>query len=119
MLTNNLSLFAKSAADCQAGSFFGFPTWYKYLEFNNDCTAGFKSLADTWLIVAAVIEMLLRLGALVAILFVLIGGIKFIMAQGQPEKVGQARSTAINGLIGLVITVAATAVVSYIAGKFN
>ncbi len=129
MLANILTILAAPVPDSCKSTFFGFPVWYKYLESANDpsnaCAVQFSSLADIWLVVAAVIEMLLRLGALVAMLFVLIGGIKFIMSQGDtggggaPNKVAIARQTAINGLIGLVITVAATAVVSYIAGKFS
>lgn len=119
MTLSILNLFAKTAADCKGGDFFGFPLWYKYLQLNDDCTAQFNSLSDIWLIAAAVIEILLRLGALIAMFFVLFGGIKFIMSSGQPDKTSQARSTAINGIIGLVITVVATVVVRFIAGRFN
>lgn len=127
MWTNLLTLLAAPLPDSCKSTFFGFPVWYKYLEAADpaNCEVSFTSLADIWLIVAAVVEILLRLSALIAVLFVLIGGIKFIMSQGDtggggaPNKVAEARKTAINGLIGLVISVAATAVVSFVAGRFN
>jgi hypothetical protein len=45
---------------------------------------------------------------------VFISGFKFITSQGNPESAKSARMTAINALIGLVIVMIATAVVSYI-----
>lgn len=115
-----ISRFA--GAPCPGGNFFGFPTWYKYLpslDGSNPCTPQLGSIADVWLIVAAIIEILLRVAALVAVAFVVYGGVLYIASQGQPEQTSQARKTILNAVIGLVIAIGATAVVSFVAGRFN
>lgn len=107
---------------CTGGGFLGFPTWYSYLPGQTDasgqCTPVINGLTDIWLIVAAVVEILLRLGALLAIGFVLYGGIALITSSGDPDKASKARKTILNAVIGLVIAIVATAVVSYLAGRF-
>lgn len=120
MITELISHFAADAA-CSTGSFFGLPTWYAYLpqKAYPDCSPQIQSLSDVWLIVAAIVEILLRLAALAAIVMVIYGGVEFISSQGNPDKAHQARGTIINSLIGLVIAVVAAATVTFIAGRFT
>ena len=73
-----LTQFGAANDPCKGGGFLFFPTWYKYLPGNIDpnglCTPQLTSINDIWLIVAAVIEILLRLTALVAVGFIIYGG---------------------------------------------
>jgi hypothetical protein len=121
-LASSSVALAASAANCgQTGAFLGFPTWYKYLEptfVDGECGLNFSFPGDIGLVLAAVIEILLRVAALVAVVFVLVGGVRYIISQGEPDRLSDARGTIINALIGLVIAVAATAVVSFVAGRF-
>lgn len=99
-------------------TFLGFPTWYKYLDFqegSEDCEIEFNFATDISKILLAVFEILLRVAGLVAIGFVLFGGFQYILSQGEPEQVKGAKSTIINAIIGLVIAISATAVVNLIA----
>jgi hypothetical protein len=69
------------AATCTAkGGFLGFPTWYKYLDSIQDatgaCVPKINGISDVWLILAAIIEILLRIAAIGAVVFVVIGGIE-------------------------------------------
>ncbi len=107
--------------DSCRGSFFGFPTWYKYLdkEPGTDCNPQLSGLSDIWLIVLAVGEILLRLAILVAIAFVIIGGVKYTTSQGNPEKTGKAKNTVVDALIGMLLAIIATTVISFIAGRFQ
>ncbi len=121
------------AAACEAGkdtagqvlNFFAFPTWYKYLEGQTitsngaaECAPKITKIGDAWLVLAAVIEIMLRVGALIAIAFVIYGGISFITSEGQPDKASKARSTVINAVIGLALSISASAVISFIARSF-
>lgn len=109
------------ATPCGGGDFLGLPKWYKYLGSEGtgmDCVPRIAGLGDIWLIVLAVIEMLLRLAALTAIVFMVYGGIRLITARGNPEKISSARTAIQDSIIGLVIAIAAIAIVSYIAGRF-
>ena len=103
---------------CAQNHFLGLPTWDEDL----NCNGGSPSLTginDVWLIAAAIVDILLRLAAIIAIFMLIYGGIQFITSQGDPEKASHARGTIINALIGLVISVVAATLVTYIAGRFS
>jgi hypothetical protein len=99
-------------------SFLGLPTWYKYLESDEDstgrCNPTIENTQAALPIGIAILEGMIRLSGLVAVVMIFISGFKFITSQGNPESAKSARMTAINALIGLVIVMIATAVVSYI-----
>lgn len=121
-LTRYLELFA---VKCNGSGFLGFPTWYKYLENAapankpNQCSPELRGLNDIWLIALAVSEILLRVAIIVAIVYVLIGGFKYITSRANPDKTNSAKNTVIDALIGLVLALVATAVISFIAGRFQ
>ena len=115
-----------------AGSFFGFPTWYKYLksrevplENGTICSPHLTGLNDIWLIGLAIIEILLRISILIAIVFVVVGGFKFITSNGdvggggKPDKIASARRTVIDALVGMAIAIVAIAIVSYLGRRFG
>lgn len=107
------------AAD-KCSHFLGFPTWYEYVHDPNNCSViKIDKLSDIWLIVAAVIEILLRIAALAAIGFIIAGGFQYVTSQGEPDKTNQARSTIINALVGLVIAIMAATIVNFIAGSIS
>jgi len=125
-----IAFAAGGACDPTPGSgFLGFPTWFQYLDgemvsTNNGFTVAEKcqpvinGLNDIWKIVAAVLDILLRVASIAAIIFVLYGGVVYIISQGSPDKTKQALNTIINALVGLIITIIAAAVVGFIAGSF-
>lgn len=113
--------------DSADNDFLGFPKWYKYLGQQpvtdavsgaTICNAKLNGIQDVWLVVAAVIELLLRISALIAIGFIIYGGVSYVISQGVPDKTKKAQATIINALIGLVISIIATASVSFFAGRF-
>lgn len=105
-------------------TFLGFPTWYKYLdtEYENgscnveaitDPVTGDTDIGATAAAVLfAVIEVLLRVAGIAAVAYIVYGGILYSMSQGEPERVGSARKTIINGIIGVVVAVFAVAIVN-------
>lgn len=101
----------------------GIPTWYKYLpgklEYGK-CTGIDLSSADVnqvnklWLIGIAVVEILLYISGILAFIFLIIGGTKFILAQGNPDKINNARQTILYSLVGAVIAILAVQIVAFI-----
>ena len=123
-LTHTWLLHFADATTCSLQNhFFGITHWYEFLPGTPDgtgkCIPQITALSDIWLIVAAVIEMLLRVAALAAIVFVIWGGFEFIKSQGEPDATTRARNTVLNALVGLVIAVVAATAVTFIAGQFN
>src|SRR6266540_1184100 len=124
MLNGMLSSFA---ATCNAGNFFGISPWYKYLVASGrmsvnadtgicELNGGFQwqGGGDTVLIAMGVLDILLRVAALVAVGFIIYGSIQYVASDGDPGRTKEAQSTIINALVGLVIALIATATVSFI-----
>ncbi len=131
-----------AATPCQpSGGFFALPTWYKFLDghlvvtdannmpvpdpanppegaqgpFINRCVPKINDIGDTWLIVAAVVDILLRVAAFAAIIFIIIAGVRYITSKGEPDKTARALQSIIQATIGLTIAIAATAMVTFVA----
>lgn len=122
-----LSLLQSFAAGCNINYFLGIPPWYKYLvdagrmtvnKDTNVCELSgnfqWQNGGDITLVMLGVLDIMLRIGALVAIGFIIYGGISYITSDGQPDKTKEAQSTVINALVGLVIALIATTAVSFI-----
>ncbi|HSX53068.1 MAG TPA: hypothetical protein VLF90_01735 [Patescibacteria group bacterium] len=116
-------LFTQFAAACGNPSFFGLPTWYKYLHKGTDalgnCKVTVAHLNDYWLIGLGVIDILLRLVGLISVGFVIYGGIKYVLSQGEPENTTKALHTVINALVGVGIAVIASALVAFVANRLT
>lgn len=123
MINLPFNLFALDS--CQKGhDFLGLLPWYHYLHVDpSSCDIkNFQVLgsnSDIPLILLAVVDDLLRIGALVAIGFVITGAIRLITSQGNPEDTGKAQNTIINALVGLVIAIVAAAFVSFLGNKLG
>lgn len=116
--------------DC-SNSFLGLPTWYEYLQLDEDCTVVGPSVANddgstrldiTKVITRvslAIIDILMRVGGMVAFGFIVYSGFRFVMSQGNPDQEKAARETAINAIIGMVITIFAIAIVTFIGNRLT
>jgi hypothetical protein len=122
-VTTVVNRFSVIGAPCGSTSnFLAFPTWYKYLPGNHEgalCSPSLVNINGIWLIGAAIIEILLRIAALMAVGFIIYGGIEFMTSQGNPQQVNSAKGTIISAAIGLVICLVATVIVSFVAGSIT
>lgn len=107
---------------CQTKGIPILPSWYKYLGGKTDaagyCNVQFAFPEDIGLVLLAIFEILLRIAAYVAIGYIIYGGINYIISQGEPDKVGGAKQTILNAIIGLIVAMLATAVVNFVGGRF-
>lgn len=112
-----------------------FPTWYSYIkdygpiaDQGNSC--GFI-VGDASVDVAnavqeypiqiglAVIDILLRAGALAAVAFIIMGGYKYMSSQGEPKNIEAAMATIINAAIGLGIVIFASVIVAFVGNSLG
>lgn len=103
-------------------SILAFPTWDQYLERNDEqgCRiANFQFPQDLVLVLLALVDMMIRLSAFVAVGFIIYAGFKFMLAQGQPDRIAEARKIILDALIGLVIAIISVAIISFVAGVFS
>lgn len=125
-------LFQTFAADCKTRFFLGLPSWDRYLIEGKRIVAnsatgacelvnGFdwKNGGDLVLILMGVLDILLRLAGIVATAFIIYGGIQYITSDGAPDSTKDAQQTIINALIGLVISLIATATVSFLGNALS
>jgi hypothetical protein len=106
-----------AAACAGSGDFFGLPKWYEYLP--GDCDFTDIKVDQLGLIGLAFVDILLHVAGLVAVGYIIWGGVQFITAQGDPGATKKARQTIINAIIGLIIALIATGVVKFIGNKLG
>lgn len=118
------------AAACGKPTFLGLIPWYQYLtvtkdQVTNDCritnfdqtTQVLGGHSPFLLIGLAIVDDLIRIAALVAVGFVIYGGIQYVTSQGSPDATTKARETIINALVGLVLAILAASIVAFIGSK--
>ena len=128
---------ATNPADCDADrakTFLGiFPTWYKYIKDyqpqmvgGRDLGCGFGSVGGdiVWSEYAmqvglAAIDILLRAGALAAVVFIIMGGYKYMSSQGEPKNIEEAMATIVNAVMGLGIVLLASVLVAFIGNRLG
>lgn len=137
----SLSVTAQ-ACELEDNSILGIPTWYKYLDgelvpvIARDAEDGSirevevcqpvlqaesgQSIPtkDILLIVAAVLDILIRIAGLAAFIFLLYGGFMYLTSSGEAENTKKAGQTLLNAAIGLAIAISATAIVNFVARSF-
>lgn len=64
-----------------------------------------------------ILQIILAVFGAVAVLMIVIAGLKFVSSQGNPQAVGKARSTILYSMIGLIVIASAEAIVTFVLGK--
>lgn len=114
------SVHAQASGDTCDAYFLGFPAWYRGLGVGADCEIVAPSAVDgigpfIWIIVLNVVEMILRLVGYAAVGFIIYGGYKYMISTGSPEGIAGAKKTILNAVVGLIISIAAIAIVRTIS----
>ena len=61
-----------------------------------------------------IVNIIFAIAGSLALLFVVIGGLRFILSQGDPNGVAQGKNTVIYALVGLVIVITAYGIVAFV-----
>ncbi|HXB12432.1 MAG TPA: pilin [Bacteroidia bacterium] len=125
MMPRLVSFLANAPAGC-VHSFLGLKPWYQYLNLHPwpDCSLNLDLTQSSnwnqlWLIGLALLDDLLYVGGVVAVVFVIYGGFRYLTSQGNPENIKAAGSTILNAIVGLIIAFIAAGAVSYIGNKLG
>lgn len=110
---------------CKTTGPLGIPTWYRGLTSGNceiewpdgDTEKSFQKFITV--IALNVSEMVLRLSGVMAVLFIVFGGFKYMLAQGDSSKVAGAKKTITNAVIGLAISLLSVVIVNTIFNLFK
>lgn len=126
---------------CSQSVFFGLEPWYYFLPAHSytnpstnttSCVFCFRILGNQTaisspgsncnsgggssipLVVLAIVDDLLRVAGMAAVVFILFASFKFITSSGNPDGIAKARKTLIFALVGLVLSVTAISIVTYL-----
>jgi len=66
---------------------------------------------------AQIINVALGFLGIIAVVIVLLGGFKYMIAGGNEEKTGEARKLIVSGIIGLAIILSAWAITSFVISR--
>lgn len=69
--------------------------------------------------IASIINVFLSVLGIIAVVIILLGGFKWMTAQGNEEKTDEAKKLIGAGVIGLVIILAAYAIASFVLTNLN
>lgn len=133
---------ASAADNCDKSGFFGLEPWYHFMPdseigvgkigatpvdkcgikcFNifpqsqpNECG---ETDSDVPGVILAIIDDLLRIAALAAVAFIIMGAFQFVGSRGNSERTAAAQSTIINALTGLAVALVAVALVSFLGSQ--
>lgn len=61
-----------------------------------------------------IINTVLAITASISVLMIVIGGFRYIIARGDPSASAQARNTVLYAVIGLIVTMAAFSIVTFV-----
>lgn len=114
-----------SAANACTKSFMGFPTWYRNISEVQDGECVVKDPGSVGLpvfilqIALNIVDIGVVAVAYLSGALILYGGFKFILSQGDSDKMATARKTLMNASIGLVISIGSVAIVRFITSKLS
>ena len=95
------TIYAKSSADCaQAGQLAANP---------DECSSG-----DLNSMIRVIINTVIFAVGMVAVVMIILGGVNYATSQGDSTKVKKAKDTILYGIIGLVISLLAYAIVTFV-----
>lgn len=69
-------------------------------------------------LIGSLIEIALELAGILAVAFIILGGIRYITSSGNPKAIEGARNTIVNAIVGLALAALAYVIVGFVTGLF-
>ncbi len=92
-------LFGLGQADCGGGA---------------SCATGLPVVSASSSQLQQILQIVFGIIAAVAVLVIVIAGLRFVIAQGNPQDIAKARNTIIYAVVGLLIAISAEVIVSLV-----
>ena len=83
----------------------------------NTCDTGLPTVKANGDQLQAALQIVFGVIGALAVLMIVIAGLRFVLAQGNSQETARARNTIIYAVLGLVISLAAEAFVAFVLGK--
>lgn len=69
--------------------------------------------------IQSIINILLAVIGIVAVLMLIVGGLKYVFSQGDEKAVNSAKNTILYAIIGLIVAILAFAIVNFVLEGFT
>ena len=94
------------------------PGIWNGIAHNSDGSPNITGLNDILRLVVNLIQLALVVVGFLAVIFIIIGGIKYITSAGSPEGVKSAKNTLTGAITGLVLAILSFFIVGFILRTF-
>ena len=84
---------------------------------DGSCLTNLPQIAADSSAISAFLSILFAVLAAVAVIIIVVQGIKFSLSQGDPQKAADARKAIIYAVVGLAISLSAEAIVRLLIGR--
>lgn len=84
---------------------------------NESCNINLPAVTADRATIEPVLQIFFGILALIAVIVIIVSGIKFVTSQGEPQKIKDARNTLIWAILGLVIALSAELAVYLLIGR--
>ena len=81
------------------------------------CTVGNKTVAGLPEVITNILNGIIAVAGIVAVIFVIVGGINYMTSGGDSAKVQKAKNTILYALFGMIICVLSFAIVNFVIIK--
>ncbi len=85
---------------------------------SGNCEVKFDELADFVKLITNVIQILLVIAAFAAVVYIIYGGVQYIMSAGEPARLKKAKDSIANAVLGLIVVLVSFGVVNFLTGRF-
>lgn len=82
-----------------------------------DCDTGLPKINGGSDQLQHILQLAFGIIAVVAVLFVVIGGLRLVISEGNPQDTAKARNTIIYAVVGLIIAITAEALVTFVLNR--
>jgi hypothetical protein len=127
-LSGVLAIAHPSPASAACGKLLTFPAWYDGLvkdksscELKEIGQGTGKVTVERFVVrvILNITEMILQLVAYATVVFLIVGGFKYITSTGDSTNMANAKKTILNSIIGLIIALLSVGIVNAVAGSFG
>ncbi|HEY4963500.1 MAG TPA: hypothetical protein VIH90_02280 [Candidatus Saccharimonadales bacterium] len=84
---------------------------------SSNCNTGLPQITGGSTELQAILQITFGIVAAISVLFVVIGGLRFVLSAGNPENVAKARETILYALLGLIVSLVAEGIVVFVIKK--
>lgn len=70
-------------------------------------------------VIRSIIQVLLIIAGIIAVIMIIIGGIRYTTSNGDQADVKAAKDTILYSVVGLVVTIAAYSIVTWVIGQIK